>query len=148
VRAAVASLSLALLLAGCGGGGRMSLEDFRTEANAVCAETEQRLRELPPPQDSAEGVAAYAEGAIPILEERHEQLQELEPPEEEEVAYDALVEEAGNELEALRDLREAAAGSDAQAAADAASRGRVATVRVNVLAVRLELPDCVRRPAS
>ena len=148
MRAAVASLSLALLLAGCGGGGRMSLEDFRTEANAVCAETEQRLRELPPPQDSAEGVAAYAEGAIPILEERHEQLQELEPPEEEEVAYDALVEEAGNELEALRDLREAAAGSDAQAAADAASRGRVATVRVNVLAVRLELPDCVRRPAS
>lgn len=144
--AAVAS-SLALL-AGCGDDGRMSTEELRAEANAICAETERRLRDLPPPEDSAEGVAAYAERAIPILDERLERLGELRPPEDEETPYDALLEEAGTELEALRDLRRAAQEEDQGAAADAASRGRVATVRVNVLAVRLEARDCVRRPAS
>jgi hypothetical protein len=140
-------VSLALLAA-CGGDDRMSTEEFRTQANAICADTERRLQELPPPQDSPEGVAAYADGAVPILEERHERLDELRPPEDDETPYDALLEEAGAELRALRDLREAAAEEDQEAAAGAASRGRVATVRVNVLAVRLELPDCVRRPAA
>lgn len=140
--------ALVALLGACGGGDRLSREEFRTEANAVCAETERRLRELPPPEDSPEGVTRYAEQAAPLLDERHERLRELVPPEEDETAYDALIEEAGAELAALRDLEDAASRSDAQAAAEAASRGRVATVRVNVLAVRLELGDCVRRPAD
>jgi hypothetical protein len=139
------ALALAALLAGCGG-DRMGMEEFRTEANAVCAQTEQRLQELGAPADSPEGVASYADRAAPILGDRHERLQELRPPEEEETAYDALVDEAGNELDALRDLRDAAEAGDAEAAGEAASRGRVATVRVNVLAVRLELRDCVRQP--
>lgn len=138
--------AVAVLLAGCGGDERMGMEEFRSEANAVCARTEQRLQELGPPADSPEGVASYADRAAPILSDRHERLQELRPPEEEETAYDALVEEAGAELDALRDLRDAAEAGDAEAAAQAASRGRVATVRVNVLAVRLELRDCVRQP--
>jgi hypothetical protein len=144
----IAVASSLALLAGCGGDGRMSIEEFRTEANAICAETERRLRELPPPADSPEGVAGYADGAVPILEERHERLDELRPPEEEATPYDALLEEAEAEIRALRDLREAAEAEDHEGAAGAASRGRVATVRVNVLAVRLELGDCVRRPAS
>jgi len=141
-------LALALL-AGCGGDdGRMSLEEFRAEANAICAEAERELRALPPPEDSAEGVATYAERAVPILAERLDELSELSPPEEEQTPFDALLEEAENELEALRDLQRAASRADAGSAADAASRGRVATVRVNVLAVRLEVRDCVRRPAA
>jgi hypothetical protein len=126
----------------------MSIEDFRVEANAICADTERRLRDLPAPEDTAEGVATYAGRAAPILEERHERLGELRPPEEEETPYEALLEEAEAELDALRDLSAAAEAEDQGAAASAASRGRVATVRVNVLAVRLELQDCVRRPPA
>lgn len=145
------SLLLALplaVLAGCGGDDRMSPEEFRTEANAVCSSTEQRLQGLGAPEDSAEGVAEYAGGAVPILEERHERLEELRPPEGEEGPYEALLEEAAAELDALRALRKAAEDGNQAAAAAAASRGRVATVRVNVLAVRLEIRDCVRRPRS
>ena len=149
VRRSLSSVAALALLAGCGGdGGRMSSEEFRSEANAICAETERELRALPPPEDSARGVAAYAERAVPILDDRLERLRELKPPESEETPFEALLEEAQNERDALRDLREAATAADAEAAAGAASRGRVATVRVNVLAVRLEVRECVRRPAA
>jgi hypothetical protein len=139
---------LAVLGAGCGGDGGLTLEEFRSQANAICAETERSLRELPPPEDTAAGVAAYADGAVPILDERHERLRELTAPPPEEESFAALLEETANERDALRELAGAARREDHDAAGDAARRGRIATVRVGVLAVRLELRECVRRPQS
>jgi hypothetical protein len=145
----VLSFALVLLAPACGGGGeRLALEEFRTEANAVCSRAEERLQELPPPEDSPEGVVAYADRALPILRERQARLDELRPPEEEEQPFRRLLAEARSEADALDDLREAAERADAQAASAAASEGRIATVRVNALAVRLSLPECVRRPAE
>jgi hypothetical protein len=113
---------LLLVAAGCGGADdRLPAEEFHAEANAICAGAEQALRELPPPADTAAGVAAYAHRAVPILSDRHERLGTLRPPEPSEAAFEELLRQAATELEALRGVAEAALEED-QVAAGEASR--------------------------
>lgn len=126
----------------------MSTDEFRAEANAICAESARSLRELPPPEDTAAGVAEYADGAAPILDARRDRLAALRPPETSAAAFEELLRQADAEVEALRGVRDAALDDDQAAAATAFGEGRTATAAFNRAAQRLELGDCVRRPAS
>jgi hypothetical protein len=97
------------LLAGCGGGGggdRLSTEDFRQQADAICAEFEGRLDALEPPA-SAEDLGRFVREAIPIIEEGNAELNALNPPEEFEARWNRAMEINDANLETVRELRDA-----------------------------------------
>lgn len=75
--------TLAGLAAGCGdegGDDRLSREEFVRQADAICAEYDRRLEELPDPAN-VDDLKALAAQAFPIAQEGIRRLRALRPPE-------------------------------------------------------------------
>lgn len=129
-------------LAGCGGGGdRLTTEELGTQADAICAKYEKRIEALAEPQ-SLEGVETLAEEAKPIVEDGVKELDDLQPPEELEDKYDRWIEVNHDSVEAIDELKDAAASGDErrvqQVAEDAARKERQA----DALAREIGLDEC------
>jgi len=80
------SLLLGLVvLAGCSGGGdgddRLSKDEYVERADAVCADYDKRLGDLPDPGSIA-ALGPLTRRALPIAREAVAQLRELRPPED------------------------------------------------------------------
>jgi hypothetical protein len=117
VRAAALLIPVALALGACGGGDdRLSAEELRQQADAICAEYESTLDELGEPATLAE-LATYAEEASSALSDGLADLRELEPPEELEDDYDAWLATGDDAVEQIDELQTAAEDED-QAAID------------------------------
>jgi hypothetical protein len=71
-----------LALAGCGGsgGGRLSASEYRSEADAICAEANTKLTDLGSPSTPAE-LRELMKKARPTLERAIDDLEALKPPE-------------------------------------------------------------------
>ena len=111
-RTRAAGCALLLAAAGCNGGGG---NDFAEQANAVCADYDERISAVEAPAD-LDALAASAEEIAALIEEGTAALRELEPPAD-------LADGLGEWL----DLNDEAAANARQisAAAEAGERERI-----------------------
>ena len=142
--AALAAFSAAVLAA-CGGGDgsgeRLSEEEFREQANAICADYNEQIADLGTPTSPAD-IPDYVERGIPIIEEGIAKLRELNPPEELADDYDRMLDETEKAIPAARQLSEAAADQDAEAVQEAISLGQEADAESDRVARELGLDEC------
>jgi hypothetical protein len=137
-------LALALFGSACGGDGggdRLSEEEFRTQANAICAEYNQKIGDLGSPP-SPEEIPGYVDQVIPLVEDGLAELRALNPPAELEQDYDAMLDETAEALPAARALGEAAANQDVAALQEAIEQGQQADEEADRLAASLGLDTC------
>jgi hypothetical protein len=140
--AAALALVLAALASGCGGGDeRLSEEEFRTQANAICEEYNEKLGAIGTPE-SPEEIPQFVDEGIPVIEEGIAELRDLNPPEEFEEDYDAMLDETEKAIPAARDLSEAAAAGDVQAVQEAIAQGQRADEAADRIATELGLDSC------
>jgi hypothetical protein len=141
----VAAASVAVLaLAGCGGGNggdQLTAEDFRQQADAICADFEGRLDELGTPQ-SLEDVEQYVDDAIPILEEGTAELDDLQPPDELEEDWNRAMEINREQLENVRALQQAVEDGDQAQIAELLQQADEARQESDQLATELGLEQC------
>ncbi len=89
--AGLAALGAAALIAGCGGGsGSLSADEFREQADAICADADERLETLTEPTAAGE-ILPFLRAGLPIQAEELGRIEELDPPDE----LQAAVDEAG-----------------------------------------------------
>jgi hypothetical protein len=143
---AIAAIGLALLAlaSACGGGDdgdRLSEEEFRTQANAICEEYNEKLGAIGAPE-SPEDIPEFVDEGIPVIEEGIAELRALTPPAELEDDYNAMLDETEKAIPAARDLSEAAAEGDSEAVQDAIAEGQRADEESDRLAGELGLDAC------
>jgi hypothetical protein len=142
--AALVSVAAVVLVA-CGGGDgsgdRLSEEEFRQQANGICADYNERIADLGSPT-SPEDIPDYVERGIPVIEEGIARLRELNPPEDLEDDFNTMLDETEKAIPAARKLSEAAAEEDAAAVQEAISEGQEADAESDRLATELGLDEC------
>jgi hypothetical protein len=83
--AALAVLGAAAAIAGCGGGdddsGALSADEFRSQADAICADANTRIDALDAPT-SADQVLGFLQSGLTVQTEQLEKLKALEPPDD------------------------------------------------------------------
>jgi hypothetical protein len=145
MRLAALAIFAASLLVACGGtdgsGERLSEEEFRQQANAICMEYNERIADLGTPTSPAD-IPGYVERGIPIIEEGLAKLRELDPPEDMADDYDRMLDETEKAIPAARQLSEAAADEDAEAVQEAISLGQEADAESDRVARELDLDEC------
>jgi small-conductance mechanosensitive channel len=115
--AGLAVLGAAALIAGCGGGGSDSLsaDEFREQADAICADGDEATDALTAPT-TPEQILPFLQTGLPISDEQRERIAALDPPDELQAAFD----EAQDLNQQRRDLLQQAverieAGEDPEA---------------------------------
>ena len=154
MRGALALVGLVLALgpaAGCGEPEReerreerLTKEEYVERADAVCAEYDRRLDELPQP-DSVADVAELAEQAFPIAQEGIRKLRELRPPAELEPQVEAWLRLNDDNARNIHRLQEAAEDGDTQRVQEIASEAADDERRADELADEIGLGECARR---
>jgi hypothetical protein len=97
------------LAAGCGGdggNGGLTAEEFRQQADAICAEFEGKLDAVEQPT-SPEDLERFVDEAVPIIEEGTQKLSDLEPPEEFRDEWTRVVEINAENLETIKKVQAA-----------------------------------------
>lgn len=144
-RRIVPALVVALSFAACGGDDGPSKDEFIQEADAICAEGEERAQEIvqsgfsDPQNPTAEEVLALIQKLVPIQRETIADVRELEQPEGEEDEINSILDQA----EAATD--EAAAINDPQqavAAIQAADTPQDPFYEANQAAAEYGFDDC------
>ena len=83
--AALAVLGAAAAIAGCGGGdddsGALSAEEFRQQADAICADANTRIDALDEPT-GADQVLGFLQSGLTVQKEQLEKLKALQPPDD------------------------------------------------------------------
>ena len=134
---------LALLLAGCGGGGddKLSDDDFRSQANALCVAYSKKVNALPDPGGYGE-LADYAAQAHKALVVALDGLKDLHPSDTLKDDYAKWLASAGRSLERVDQLEQAAnAKSDAEIQRLSAA-ANAEDVRADRLATRIGIAEC------
>jgi hypothetical protein len=114
--AGLAVLGAAALIAGCGGGSdSLSADEFREQADAICAEGDEATDALTTPT-TADQVLPFLQTGLPISDEQGERIAELDPPDDLQATFD----EAQDLNQQRRDLLQQAvdrieAGEDPEA---------------------------------
>jgi hypothetical protein len=144
IRGIIAISTTALVLGGCGGDGggdELTADEFRQQADSICAEFEGRLNELGTPE-SLDDLQNFVSDAVPIIEEGNSQLHELNPPDELQEDWDRAMEINDQQLETVRDLRDAAEDGDQARVQELLQEGEEANAEADQLAAELGLQDC------
>lgn len=134
-----------VLLAGCGGSGRLSQAEFRSQANAVCKRANDQLASLPSAR-TFEAVAPTVDRLTRIANGELSDLKKLKPPKADELKLELF----------LNDLRSGVAKlPELKAAAQARDRARARSVLREIAsnpsdkdAQALGLSECARNPSS
>ena len=138
---AVSGLAALILAAGCGGDDGLSREEFVSEADAICQEFDQRLDDVEEPQ-SLDDVERYVDEARPVIEDGLNELEELQPPEELEGRWNELVASNDESLDALDDLRQAAANGDQERLQEIAEDASQRDAESDRIAQDIGLQEC------
>ena len=116
---AAAAVALATFFAaGCGGdggNGELTAEDFRQQADAICAEFESKLNAIEQPS-SPDDLKRFVDDAVPIIEEGTQKLNDLDPPEEFQDEWTRVVEINEENLEVIRNVQTALEDGDVEEA--------------------------------
>jgi hypothetical protein len=111
--AGLAVLGAAALIAGCGGGSdSLSADEFREQADAICAEGDEATDALTAPT-TPDQVLPFLRTGLPITDEQRERIAALDPPDELQATFDEaqelnqqrrdLVQQAVDRIEAGED---------------------------------------------
>src|SRR3712207_1401202 len=83
--AALAVLGAAAAIAGCGGGdddsGALSADEFRSQADAICADANTRLDALDEPT-GPDQVLGFLQSGLTVQQEQLDKLKALQPPDD------------------------------------------------------------------
>ena len=116
---AILGLTAAFVAAGCGGdgggGGELSAEEFRQEADRICEEFEGKLNDVEPPT-SPDDIQRFVNEAVPVIEDGTNQLNSLDPPSEFQDEWDRISEINEENLDTIRAVRDALENEDLEEA--------------------------------
>ncbi len=120
--AGIAALGAAALIAGCGGGSdSSSADDFRQEADEICADANSRLDTLTEPTSGA-AVLPFLEEGLTIQAEELERIRALDPPDDLQPAFDEATDLLQQRQEAIQQAADRIeAGEDPEAVIQEAS---------------------------
>jgi hypothetical protein len=108
-----AAAALAVLAAGCGGGGRLSQADFQSQANTICAGYNAKVRSayanVPPDPVS---LARAIRKAIAYTKKGADELDELKPPKAYDAQFDQFVRITRDEVSTGKEFAKAAESRD------------------------------------
>ena len=145
MRGSVAAVlgGLALLAAGCGGGGEepLSQAEFQSQANAICAKYEKQLNALGAPS-SIDEIPDLVQQALVILNKEIDEIAALNPPDELQSDFDKLIAASNKTKAAANDLSAAAKSGDQAAVQQALEDGNAASDEADQLATGLGLGEC------
>jgi hypothetical protein len=114
----LAVAAVALVASGCGSKDeRLTKEEFVKQANAICANYEQRVQKRMagiPPGDEKQ-LASSIEKVLPVIREGNDELRSLKPPEGLQGHYDRWMKIADAEVAAASKLQNALHKGDRQA---------------------------------
>ena len=79
--AGFATLGAVALIAGCGGSDNLSADEFRSQADAICKETDAKIAAIPEPT-SEDAFLSYLRSGLPIQQAQLTKLENLKPPSE------------------------------------------------------------------
>jgi hypothetical protein len=108
----------AFFTAGCGGdggNGELTAEEFRQQADAICAEFESKLDAVDQPS-SPDDLKRFVDEAVPIIEEGTQELNDLDPPEEFQDEWTRVVAINEENLEVIRNVQTALEDDDVEEA--------------------------------
>ena len=140
----IAALVALLLVAGCGGdsgGGQLSAEELRRQADAICAKYDERFQALGEPSSPEELETFLAEG-IPLFEQQTAELEELNPPDELEDDWNRAMEVQHEGIATIRELRDAVGEGDADRIQELSAEAESSSAESNQLARDLGLETC------
>ena len=137
---------LALVVSACSlgdgdGDDRLSREEYVRQADAICADYEERLARLGDPASIAD-LATVAGRALPIAREGVARLRELRPPEELARRVDQWLERNERNVALVGELREAARSGDVTHVQEVASALADNERAADALAGRIGLEAC------
>ncbi|HLM93076.1 MAG TPA: hypothetical protein VK273_04630 [Gaiellaceae bacterium] len=145
MRGTVAALVgvLALLAAGCGGGGEepLSEAEFQSQANAICAKYQKQLNALGTPS-SIDEIPDLVQQALVILNKEIDEIAALNPPDELQSDFDKMIAASNKTKAAANDLSAAAKSGDQAAVQKALEDGNAASDEADQLATGLGLSGC------
>jgi hypothetical protein len=138
----LAALGL-LVLAGCGGGGdnKLSDDDFRAQANALCVAYSTKVNALPDPGGYRE-LADYASDAHAALVVALDRLKELHPSDALEDDYAKWLASANRSLERVDQLRQAAEDENDTKIQQLSAAAKAEDVDADRIATRLGIAEC------
>lgn len=134
---------LALLAAGCGGGGEEPLSEakFQSQANAICAKYQKQLNALGTPS-SIDEIPDLVQQALVILNKEIDEIAALNPPDELQSDFDKMIAASNKTKAAANDLSAAAKSGDQAAVQKALEDGNAASDEADQLATGLGLSGC------
>jgi hypothetical protein len=136
--AALASISL--VVAGCGS----AKPSFVVQADAICAQANERIAALPAPADTVAGYAGGVQAEVPIVRREVRRLAALTPPRSKRAAFKATLDDARADV-ALADSMVDDLDADDRSRlsgllAESAKLDRSTRIEARVLGIR----DCAR----
>jgi len=143
VRAPLAAILVTVVVAaaGCGGDDRLSQDEFRTQANAVCEKYNAKIAALGSPS-SPEEVSGYVDQVVPLLRQGVSELRALKPPAEAEEDYDRMLDVTEQAIPAAQQLGDAVEKNDAGAIQDALDAAEQSDRDSDKIARKLGLTGC------
>lgn len=105
---------LVLVLAGCGGGGAPSREEFVADLDSICERTAEEVQKLDVPRSNGE-LRGWIDKSRPILERSSEDAEALELPDEDAEAFKAYIAESRKSLGRFGELARAGQNDDSAA---------------------------------
>jgi hypothetical protein len=106
----VAVAALALVAGGCGSKSkRLSKAEFVSQANAICAKYEQRVRSRMAgiPAGNEQQLASSIEKVLPVIRRGNDELRSLKPPSSLQGSFNRWIEIADAEVAAASKLHDA-----------------------------------------
>lgn len=149
MRSALAPLLATLLLLGAAcGGDEDGGDEFRAQADAVCADYGPRIAAVPPPLEDVDEWAAIAGDIGDLMEAAVNALRGLEPPEGLGADYGEWIALKEELLAQTRALQQSGAAHDVGAVATALAAAQQAESEAAELAGGLGLTDCAVSESS
>jgi hypothetical protein len=145
VRARLIFIALVLVTgaaaSACGGDDRLSQEEFRQQADAICAKYDEKIKALGSPASPAE-IPDFVRQGVPLLRQGITELRALKPPAELQDDYDRMLDETAKAIPAAQSLAAAAEKGDAAAVQNAIAAAQAANNASDRLAADLGLDKC------
>jgi hypothetical protein len=143
--ATLAGIASIAALVSCGGRGSTSPKDYMAEANRACRDTQQQLdriqHTLPRTANQAEKQAA---ALVDVSQQALDDLHRIKPPDDLKDAYRRYLAAREKAIGYIEDGRDAAAGNDPKAYAQAKRRVAAQQATRRQLALRAGLRFCSR----
>jgi hypothetical protein len=130
-----------ITLQACGGG--LSKEEFIEAADEICAEADERSRDLEPPTNP-QALRRFVDRAGEITRQLVEGLRELEPPERDEETIERMIDKIEEAVGYLPEIERAARLSDVTAIGQLGARLQAAASEANGLARDYGMKRCGR----